>query len=221
MKIEIALADTEEVKPPELKIGIMADSHGRPEAITAALAYLVKRKCRPIIHLGDICDSAHPETAQACVVPIQEYAVTAIKGNNDHTIVANCTDHRQNSVPSEIIRFLQDLPLVACFQKAVFTHSLPFYQTLGLSCMIRNLGPREVDQIFTQYAEQVVFRGHSHTPEIIWQQGHETRAQVLYPGRKISLAERMPAVVTCGALTDGLCMIWEPMANRLECRSCR
>jgi len=221
MKIDITLADAQEVKIPELKVGIMADSHGHPAAITGALAYLIRRKCRPIVHLGDICDSAHPETVQACVEPLQEYAVTAIKGNNDHTIVANCTDHRQNSVPLDIIRFLQSLPLVACFQKGVFTHSLPFYQTLGLSCMIRNLGPREAGQIFTQFAEQVVFRGHSHTPEIIWQQGHETRAQDLYPGGKINLAERMPAVVTCGALTDGFCMIWEPMESRIECRSYR
>ena len=221
MKIEITLADTMEVKMPELKIGIMADSHGRSATITDALAYLLKNNCRPIIHLGDICDSAHPETAQTCVQAIQECTVTAIKGNNDHTIVANCTDHRQNLVAPEIIRFLQNLPLVASFQEAVFTHSLPFYKTLGLSCMIRDLGRREVNQILTQFPEQIVFRGHSHRPEIIRQQSGQTRTQVLYPGRKINLTERMPAVVTCGALTDGFCMIWEPKGNRLECHSYR
>lgn len=219
MKIEINLADTIKVNIPDLKIGIMADSHGHCATITAALAYFLKKKCGPIIHLGDISDSAHPETAQACAVPLQENAVTAIKGNNDHAIVANCGDRHQNSIAPEIIRYLRDLPLVACFQNAVFTHSLPFYQTLGLSCMIRDLGRREINQIFTQFSEQIVFRGHSHTPEIIWQQGRQTRTQVLYPGRIINLAQRMPAVVTCGALTDGFCMIWEPMENRLECRS--
>jgi hypothetical protein len=147
--------------------------------------------------------------------------VKAVKGNNDHTIVANYTDHRQNPVPPDIFDFLQSLPLAIRFQKAIFTHSLPFNKTLGLSCMIRDIGTREIKQIFTRFSDQIVFRGHSHTPEIIWQQKGQIRTQVLSPSCKIDLAERMPVVVTCGALTDGFCMIWEPFENRIECLSYR
>jgi predicted phosphodiesterase len=50
-----------------LLIGIMADSHGQPDTIKAALAALSNLACRTVYHLGDVCDSAHPETAEACV----------------------------------------------------------------------------------------------------------------------------------------------------------
>lgn len=219
MEFEIELGDTEEVKKPDLKIGIMADSHGHPDTITDALVFLAKQKCRPILHLGDICDSAHPETARACIEPIRDYAVTAVKGNNDQTIIANYTDRRQNPVSLDAIDFLKSLPLAARFQKAIFTHSLPFHKTLGLSCMIRDLGSREIKKIFTQFSDKIVFRGHSHAPEIIWQQGDQIRTQGLKPGYRIDLSGRMPAVITCGALTDGFCMIWEPFENRIECLS--
>ena len=67
----------------------MADSHGKPETILAALAVLKDLNCRPIYHLGDVCDSTRPETAEACLGPLQEQRVITIKGNNDHAIVAN------------------------------------------------------------------------------------------------------------------------------------
>jgi hypothetical protein len=60
-------------------IGIMADSHGQPETIAAALGMLTDRDCRPIYHLGDVCDSTHPETAEACLVPLRDPRVIIIK----------------------------------------------------------------------------------------------------------------------------------------------
>ncbi len=53
-------------------IGIMADSHGQPETIAAALGVLTDRDCRLIYHLDDGCDSTHSETAEACLVPLRD-----------------------------------------------------------------------------------------------------------------------------------------------------
>ena len=60
-------------------IGIMADSHGQPETIVAALGVLVDRDCRPVYHLGDVCDSTHPETAEACLGSLRDPRVIIIK----------------------------------------------------------------------------------------------------------------------------------------------
>ena len=97
-------------------IGIMADSHGQPETITAALGMLTDIDCRPIYHLGDVCDSTHPETAEACLGPLRDSRVIIIK---------------------------------------------------------------------------------------------------------IELTEKIPCVVTCGALTRGFCMAWNPEENVIECLSFR
>ena len=61
-------------------VGIIADSHGCPETIAAALTILEGKGCRRIFHLGDICDSSHPETADACIELVRAHRVSAILG---------------------------------------------------------------------------------------------------------------------------------------------
>ena len=65
----------------------MADSHGSPEAIKAGIIFLKNRNCHLIYHLGDICDSHRPETANECVRLLKENEILAIKGNNDYAIL--------------------------------------------------------------------------------------------------------------------------------------
>jgi predicted phosphodiesterase len=77
-----------------ISIGIMADSHGQPGVITAALELFQREGCRLIYHLGDICDSDHPETADSCAEILRASNVTAIKGNNDHAISGNHTGEK-------------------------------------------------------------------------------------------------------------------------------
>ena len=56
-------------------IGIMADSHGQIDAIRDALAVFDELGCGSIYHLGDVCDSAYPETANACIQLLQDRQV--------------------------------------------------------------------------------------------------------------------------------------------------
>jgi predicted phosphodiesterase len=201
------------------KVGIVADSHGRPDTIIASLDFLSKRNCQAIYHLGDICDSFHPETSEACLRPLQECMVKAIKGNNDHAILANQIGLEQESVSKKTLNFLRDLPLVTQYENATFTHSLPFVSDLGLACMIGAMGQMEARKFFQSSPKGLLFRGHSHTPEIIWSEGQSIRFQTISAGQKVGLEDRLPSVVTCGALTRGLCMVWRPEENLVECHS--
>ena len=197
----------------------MADSHGRAETIVTAIAFLSDMDCRPIYHLGDICDSLHPETAEACLRPLWESKVTAIKGNNDHAIVANQVGLDQGSVPQKALAFLSALPLTIQYGNAIFTHSLPFEDELGLASMIGAMGKNEAGLFFETSPQGLLFRGHSHTPEIIWREGRRILSRILSAGEKVGLGDRLPCVVTCGALTRGLCMVWRPEENIIECQS--
>ena len=201
------------------KVGIMADSHGQPETIIAAIAFLSAMDCRPIYHLGDICDSVHPETAEACVRPLRESMVTAIKGNNDHAIVVNQVGLGQEAVPKKALSFLRNLPLMTQYKNAIFAHSLPFERELGLASMIGAMGQNEASLFFKASPQGLLFRGHSHTPEIIRLKGRRILSQTLSVGEKVGLEGRLPCVVTCGALTRGLCMVWRPVENIIECHS--
>jgi predicted phosphodiesterase len=188
----------------------MADSHGCTKAIAGALGFFKHHACRSIYHLGDICDSFHPETADECVDMLRQNQVIAIKGNNDHTLVVNHDGIEESGVRTETIEYLKRLPLVLRYKEAVISHALPFVNEKGLSCMIGGLGPDEQSFFFINYPHNMLIRGHQHDPEIVWQQHMKVNTQKIVPGRQIRLDNRIPCIVTCGALDNGLCMIWEP-----------
>ena len=200
-------------------IGIMADSHGQADTIQEALGVFAKASCRFIYHLGDICDSTHPETANACMRLLQNRCVKTIKGNNDQAILANHIGREKSPVSQDVLRAFKKLDLVKYYQNAMFIHSLPFVQELGLSSMIGTMGPQEIGRFFREFSGHILFRGHSHSPEIAWLQRQQVKVQSLAAGVQFNLSERIPCVVTCGALTRGLCMIWNPEDNVIECIS--
>jgi predicted phosphodiesterase len=202
-------------------IGIMADSHGKPDTIRDALAVCAAADCVSIYHLGDICDSTHPETADACLRLLQERRVQAIKGNNDQAILANHTGRKSSPVSPQSLQALKNLKLVRYYQEAIFIHSLPFVQELGLSSMIGAMGPTEIRRFCNQFPGRILFRGHSHNPEIAWLHRQQVKTRSLTIGRKVNLSEKIPCVVTCGALTRGLCMLWNPDENSIESVSFR
>src|SRR5210317_859129 len=187
-------------------IGIMADSHGQPETITAALGMLTDIDCRPIYHLGDVCDSTHPETAEACLGRLRDPRVIMIKGNNDQALVANHIGQARPPVSPENLQCLRNLPLVKYHLNAIFAHSLPFVRELGLASMIGNLGDPEAHRVFKEFPDRVIFRGHGHSPEIVWLQGQKITSRSISTGEKFELTAKIPCVVTCGALTRGFCM---------------
>ena len=199
-----------------LLIGIMADSHGQADTIRDALAVFADAGCRSVYHLGDVCDSTHPETANVCVRLLQERRVKTIKGNNDQAIVANHIGRTKSPVSPEVLQVLKKLELVKYYQNAMFIHSLPFVRELGLSSMIGTMGPQEIRRFGNEFPGYILFRGHSHNPEIAWLQGRQVRVQSLSAGVQLDLSARIPCVVTCGALTRGLCLIWDPEENYIE-----
>lgn len=200
-------------------VGIMADSHGQVEAMLTAVTYFRRMGCERVVHLGDICDSLLPDASDACVKLLQSEGVTALKGNNDHTLVVNRPDAAGACVAPETIDYLDRLPMRTQDEEAIFTHSLPFEKELGLSCMVRTPGENESIWFFEACPDKVLFRGHSHEPEIKWRQNGRIVAEPIAPGSRVALNERRPCIVTCGALTKGLCMIWRPDTGVIECFS--
>jgi len=195
----------------------MADSHGRPETIAAAADFLRSRRCRRIYHLGDICDSVKPATVENCVSLLRENGIYAIKGNNDHAVVVNQPGRIKLQFSPESLDYLKALPLMRRYKGAHFTHSLPFLHERGLSSMIGTMGEAEARLFFNSMPSGILFRGHGHTPEVIFMNHNEIRFHSLEKGEVFSLSQNMPCIITCGALTRGLCMIWKPYSGMICC----
>jgi hypothetical protein len=147
----------------------------------------------------------------------------AIKGNNDHQIDVNhrarcgTPEHRLDLIPTDILEFIHNLPLLRSCDPALFTHSLPFARDLGLSSMVGVMGEVEINRFFSTDPQGILFRGHSHAPEIVYRHGHQVISRTLQPGRQYTITDRLPCVVTCGALTHRFCMIWMPASGTIEC----
>jgi predicted phosphodiesterase len=195
----------------------MADSHGRPDTITAASEYLKLRGCTALVHLGDICDSLCPETARACVDIIQSQEIIALKGNNDHSLAGSLATRKGPAALSAVAEFLRSLPIVYRHANAIFTHSRPFFEELGPVSLIGTMDIDAVQQFFDKAPAAILFRGHAHTPGIVWLASQDVVAQPMAAHVSIDLASRIPCVVTCGALTHGYCMTWYPQEGRLVC----
>ncbi|MDY6831420.1 MAG: metallophosphoesterase family protein [Thermodesulfobacteriota bacterium] len=200
--------------------GIMADSHGDVQALVAGIAALRALGCESLFHLGDICDSAYPQTTEACVALLRDHDVLAIKGNNEHTVSVNYAGQESPVVSDATALFLGRLPMVRDFAGALFAHSLPFEKELGLSAMVRTMETAEARAFFNCYPHGLLFRGHSHTPQLLWQEKGEVLTEAIAPDRPIHLVDRLPCVVTCGALVDGLCMAWHPEAACVRSIAC-
>jgi len=200
-------------------VGIMADSHGRSQTLTRALLFFREHGCEVICHLGDICDSAHPETADRCVSLLRQNNVFMIKGNNDHLVVVNHEGRQHAHLAATTIEYLKNLPMAAELENAVMAHSLPFIRERGLSSMVGVLGDAEALMFFETHPRKVLFRGHSHCPEILRQRKHTVVTQAILPGKTIQLAGIKPCIVTCGALDQGFLMTWEPHRQSITCHT--
>ena len=194
----------------EFKIGIMADSHGQPEAIETAIGLLNAHGCDALYHLGDICDTRYPETADRCIQLLKEHRVRAVKGNNDHIVVVNHQSREDSPVSPETLAYLTALPQRLEDDHVWFTHSLPFVEELGAAGMVWSMGLSEATRFFGDYPTMSLFRGHSHTPEIMYEKLGRVLSEPLLPGREIDLTGKLPFVITCGALMNSVCMIWRP-----------
>ena len=95
--------------------------------------------------------------------------------------------------------------------------NMGFTREFGLVSMVRSMEQAAAQRFFDTTSQSILFRGHSHTPEIIWRTDDQINFQRISGGEKIGLDDRMPCVVTCGALTRGFCMVWKPAQNVIEC----
>ena len=205
------------VTDSQRRIGIMADSHGDPEAIEQGALFLKRQGCASLYHLGDICDTNRHDTADACVARVKAHGILAVKGNNDHSLAVDARGRRDGLCNRRTLAFLEDLPLIRQVAGAELVHSRPDIQRLGLSAMLGTLGQREAADYFLENPRALLFRGHSHQPEVITGVNGDIRFAPLHDEAVIDLKQCRPCIVTCGALYKGTLLIWEPVDERLTC----
>jgi len=195
-----------------IRIGIMADSHGDPALLEAAIAVFRSRECAGCVHLGDIVDTARPETAGECLRRLNKLGILAIRGNNEHTLLLN----QSSGIDKEAFETIREMPVVRRIECTLLAHSLPFETAMGPRCMFEDMTTDHLGRFFHSYPGMQLFRGHSHQPEVIRPKGAALYREKCRPGGLIPLPARQSAVITCGALADGLCLVWDRQKETIE-----
>jgi len=72
-------------------------------------------------------------------------------------------------------------------------------------------------KIFKFLRRPILFRGHSHSPELMWCRNDQVMTRTLLPAERVDLTRWIPCIITCGALTDRHCLIWEPARREVIC----
>lgn len=157
-----------------MRIAIISDIHANLEALTKALDVIDEQKPDEIICLGDVVGYG-PDPNQ-CVDLIRDRAQVVLMGNHDYAVTHTEATENFNPVAKEAVfwtreqisednlNFLSVLPYTHKRDKVYFVHSTPFE-------------PQEWHYVFTlndalsQFAyfdEMVCFIGHSHVPQIYY-----------------------------------------------------
>jgi predicted phosphodiesterase len=194
-----------------LPVGLMADSHGDAALIALAVDRLRQEGCTALLHLGDICDSALPRTADACVSLLKRHAVLAVCGNNDHALVAGGAD-----MDGPTLAWLQRLPLAIETPMAVFVHSRADVPRLGRAAMIGDMDDEETLRFMTAFPGRLLFRGHSHRASIRCLSPTGLIEAPLLKAGDFSAPLPGGAVITCGSLCEETAWIWYPLQATLR-----
>lgn len=182
-------------------IGIIADTHGRNELMRRAIDLLEARECRCIIHLGDICDSLHPQTLDEAMRILAEHRVQCILGNNEDAIL---TDGHEVSPHAR--KFLASLPYIRTIDDFGFTHSQPG------DCPAATRRPiEEYLAGMPAMPYRILFRGHSHSPGLFEVDAAGVRAVDL-AATHLDLDREKTYIVTIGAVQNSACALFEAQA---------
>jgi len=176
-------------------IGIIADSHGRNDRIRRALDELHSLGAECIVHLGDVCDSLRPEALKESLGLITAHGVMGVLGNNEHSLL---TDGYSGMLDNACRAYLQQLPYTITIQDWCFTHSAPFPWPAATRRPLAEFLP-----CMHSLPYRIVFRGHSHTPEVIELSPEGGREMTPPLHGAIVLDPQKSYVVTVGALENG------------------
>ena len=124
---------------------------------------------------------------------------------------------RKDGFEVEILDFL-----VSRYRPAKLVKRLDEFRPhfVGATCVTLNFHvAARMLKICKEFDQSILFRGHSHSPQMIRQVDGKILRNPIHEGEKINLTQILPCIITCGALTEGLCMIWDQEEASLACLS--
>ncbi len=157
-----------------MRLAILSDIHANLEALTKAMAIIDEQKPDDIICLGDVV--GYGPDPNPCVDIIRDKASIILMGNHDFAVTHTEATENFNPIAKEAVfwtrdkitadnlEFLGTLPYTHRRENMYFVHSTPFEPENWHYVFTWNDAMTQFDY----FEEPVCFIGHSHVPQIYY-----------------------------------------------------
>ena len=196
-----------------MKIGILADSHGRIDSLTGGIKVLTERKVDRMIHLGDMTDTLKPETVNECVHILIENHIDGVLGNHEYSFVAHHFKRYPEKFSDSAMEYVRLLPYVLEISKICFTHFSPEGEMHGLYAATTRAN---YNATLLNSRWPILINGHSHDPSIYCRQDGKVENVAFDLDTPFALRRDAQYILTCGALEEGWCAVFDVRDHTFE-----
>ena len=194
----------------------MADSHGRVDALADGIGILRDRRVGVLAHLGDVTDTQRLETVNDCARLLIENSIEGVLGNHEYSLVTHHFKRYPERFSESAMRYLRSLPFAIEPREApgvCFTHFSPEGGAHGLYAATDDSGYKA-----TLLASRwpILINGHSHDPRIYRRKDGTMENVIFDANTAVKLQRDARYILTCGALEDGWCAVFDTDAYSFE-----
>ncbi len=201
----------EYTSPLPKRIGLVADSHDRLEALATAVRILEERAADSLVHLGDICDSLRLDLLEDSVRLLRRHRMLVVKGNNDFMLenLLRCQPPDNLGRFDHLATFLGELPMRIVWDGICFAHSLPFDHLRSFYEPIDMGTTQRAEEIFRLTPHRILFCGHSHRSVLFRLSGDKVSRENFPPGQPLSLDRKERYIIVTGSVMEGECALFD------------
>jgi predicted phosphodiesterase len=191
----------------------LADSHGRVDTLVDGIGVLTERNVDKIIHLGDITDTLKPETVNECARILVKNRIDGVLGNHEYSFVAHHFKRYPEKFSDAAMEYVRSLPYILEISGICFTHFSPDGEVYGLYAATDQ---ENYNTTLLNSKWPVLINGHSHDPRIYCQKEGKIENVKFDLDTPFTLQRDARYVLTCGALDDGWCAIFDAGHHAFE-----
>lgn len=187
-------------------LGILADSHGCLAKLTSAIETLRAHGASLLTHLGDMVDTLRPETVDDCVQVLINNGVVGVMGNHEYSFVMHHFKRYPERFSETSKQYVSALPQRLEMFDACLTH---FSHADGIYGMFAHTDDNSYREILRASRWPVLINGHSHEPRIYHGLDGVCKNVPFDLASPFQLDEGGRYVLTCGAVEDSYCAIYD------------
>lgn len=194
-------------------VGVLADSHGYADRLRKGIEALKQRGAGRLIHLGDMTDTLRLEMVDECVEMLIQNNIAGVMGNHEYSLVMHHFKRYPDRFSEPTKSYVRSLPYRLEISDACFTHCFPDGGVHGL------FAPTDAENYKTALRNSlwpVLVNGHSHEPRIYRQLDGVVESMEFELARPFMLERSASYILTCGALEDWYCALFDLVMRTFE-----